>query len=111
LNALPTVPEGVILRPVTVVPEKKAYMDEHETTPVHETARRASKDGDRRIGRVYAGALEMLNPPMKSWAAYEIARQDAEANLGGVRAVIPRQGRLLTRPARQPEQDRDRQGL
>jgi len=67
-------------------------MDEHETTPVHETARRASKDGDRRIGRVYAGALEMLNPTMKSWAAYEIARQDAEVNLGGVRAVIPGRG-------------------
>jgi len=30
------------------------YMDEHEATPVHEAARRASKDGDRRIGRVYA---------------------------------------------------------
>jgi len=26
-----------------------------------------------------SGALEMLNPPMSSWAAYEIARQDAEA--------------------------------
>ena len=26
-----------------------------------------------------SGALEMLNPPMKGWAAYEIARQDAEA--------------------------------
>ena len=28
-----------------------------------------------------SGALEMLNPPMQSWAAYEIARQDAEAIL------------------------------
>src|SRR5215831_4378809 len=28
-----------------------------------------------------SGALEMLNPPMKSWAAYEIAPQDAEAIL------------------------------
>ena len=28
-----------------------------------------------------SSALEMLNPPMKSWAAYEIARQDAEAIL------------------------------
>ena len=26
-----------------------------------------------------SGALEMLNPPMSSWAAYEIMRQDAEA--------------------------------
>src|SRR5262249_56292980 len=26
-----------------------------------------------------SGALEMLNPPMKGYAAYEIARQDAEA--------------------------------
>jgi len=26
-----------------------------------------------------SGALEMLNPPMQGWAAYEIARQDAEA--------------------------------
>ena len=28
-----------------------------------------------------SSALEMLNPPMKSWAAHEIARQDAEAIL------------------------------
>jgi predicted phage terminase large subunit-like protein len=28
-----------------------------------------------------SGALEMLNPPMKSWGAYELARQQAEAIL------------------------------